>query len=278
MDQRYRRMLRGMKVREESRPAYAAGPWLLYILRCGDGSLYTGITTDIERRVREHQEGKAARYTRAHRPVELVYSEECEGRSAALSRECAVKSLGRRGQGNADSRPAPGRKEAEREALRTRTAWTWIVLGAAAFGLHLAAGRDSALVERLYSRGLFVGWRWLWDQTLGRSPIPWVYILTAALLIAAAVWLGRILAGRKTRIRGSRLKMIGRALLGVAAGAGAGVFFFYVLWGFNYDRVGLEKQMGLEPPSLDEAALAAEASWASRMAAEARAVDFGLRP
>ena len=95
MDQRYRRMLRGMKVREESQPACAAGPWLLYILRCGDGSLYTGITTDIERRVREHQEGKAARYTRAHGPVELVYSEECEGRSAALSRECAVKSLGR---------------------------------------------------------------------------------------------------------------------------------------------------------------------------------------
>jgi len=95
MDQRYRRMLRGMKVREESRPAYAAGSWHLYILRCRDGSLYTGITTDIERRVREHQEGKAARYTRAHRPVELVYSEECGGRSTALSRECVVKSLGR---------------------------------------------------------------------------------------------------------------------------------------------------------------------------------------
>jgi putative endonuclease len=95
MDQRYRRMLRGMKVHEEARSAYAASRWHLYILRCGDGSLYTGVTTDIERRLREHQEGKAARYTRAHRPVELVYSEECGGRSVALSRECAVKSLGR---------------------------------------------------------------------------------------------------------------------------------------------------------------------------------------
>ena len=162
--------------------------------------------------------------------------------------------------------------------MRTRTAWTWIGLGAAAFGLHLAVGRDSGLVERLYSRGLFIGWRWLWDQTLGRSPIPWVYILTAALLIAAAVWLGRILAGRKTRIRGPRLKMIGRTLVGVAAGAGAGVFFFYSLWGFNYDRISLEKQMGLKPPSLDEASLTAEASWASRMAAEARAAIPGPSP
>ena len=64
-------MLRGMKAREEPPNPGAAAVWNLYILRCGDGSFYTGVTTDIERRVREHQEGKASRYTRTHGPVIL---------------------------------------------------------------------------------------------------------------------------------------------------------------------------------------------------------------
>jgi putative endonuclease len=98
MKSRYRRMLRGMKAREEPSAPGLAAAWHLYILRCGDGSLYTGVTTDIERRVREHQEGKAARYTRAHSPVKLVHSEKCGDRSRALSRECAVKSLNRQGK------------------------------------------------------------------------------------------------------------------------------------------------------------------------------------
>ena len=89
-------MLRGMKAREEPPNTGAAAVWNLYILRCGDGSFYTGVTTDIERRVREHQEGKASRYTRTHGPVALVHKEECGDRSQALSRECAVKSLSRR--------------------------------------------------------------------------------------------------------------------------------------------------------------------------------------
>ena len=97
MKPRYRRMLRGMKVKEEQTEYSASGgaAWFLYILRCGDGSLYTGVTTDLERRLKMHQEGKASRYTRTHLPVELVYSEECGLRSQALVRECAVKSLPR---------------------------------------------------------------------------------------------------------------------------------------------------------------------------------------
>lgn len=97
MDKKYRRMLRGMKARKEPAEYSASGgaAWHLYILRCGDGSLYTGVTTDIERRLRMHREGKASRYTRTHQPVELVYREECGSRSRALTRECAVKSLPR---------------------------------------------------------------------------------------------------------------------------------------------------------------------------------------
>ena len=69
--------------------------WKLYILRCCDGSLYTGITTDIGKRVAAHNCGKGAKYTRSHKPVELVYSEECEDHSAALKRELEIKSMSR---------------------------------------------------------------------------------------------------------------------------------------------------------------------------------------
>ena len=96
MKPRYRRMLRGMQVREEPPNPGPLNTWHLYILECGDGSYYTGVTTDIGRRMRAHREGKASRYTRSHGPVALVHKEECGGRSQALSRECAVKSLSRR--------------------------------------------------------------------------------------------------------------------------------------------------------------------------------------
>jgi putative endonuclease len=97
MKPKYRRMLRGMKAQEEqSSPARAAGAvWSLYILQCRDGSLYTGVTIDVDRRLREHQQGTASRYTRTRRPLVLVYREECGSRSQALSRECAVKALNR---------------------------------------------------------------------------------------------------------------------------------------------------------------------------------------
>jgi len=87
-----------MKAKEEQpAPNAAAGAvWFLYILGCSDGSFYTGVTTDIDRQLRGHQEGKASRYTRTRRPVVLAYQEKCGTRSEALARECAVKSLSRR--------------------------------------------------------------------------------------------------------------------------------------------------------------------------------------
>lgn len=69
--------------------------WYLYILRCGDGTLYTGITTDVEKRLGQHRSGKGAKYTRGRAPLELVYREECGSHSDALKRECAVKSMTR---------------------------------------------------------------------------------------------------------------------------------------------------------------------------------------
>jgi len=67
----------------------------VYVLRCGDGSLYTGITNDLERRLAAHRAGTASRYTRSRRPVRLVYRERRRSRSAALKREAAIKRLPR---------------------------------------------------------------------------------------------------------------------------------------------------------------------------------------
>lgn len=67
--------------------------WKLYILRCGDGSLYTGIALDVQARLSQHREGTGAKYTRGRGPLELVYVEDCEDHSQALKREHQVKSL-----------------------------------------------------------------------------------------------------------------------------------------------------------------------------------------
>ena len=69
--------------------------WYLYILRCKDGTLYTGITTDVEKRFQTHQSGKGAKYTRGRTPLELVYREKCGTHSDALRREWEVKQLSR---------------------------------------------------------------------------------------------------------------------------------------------------------------------------------------
>jgi len=68
----------------------------VYVLRCADDSLYTGYTTDPERRVEEHDDGEGAKYTRSRTPVELVHVEEHSSRGDALSREHEIKSLTKR--------------------------------------------------------------------------------------------------------------------------------------------------------------------------------------
>jgi putative endonuclease len=67
----------------------------VYILRCADGSLYTGFTLDVIRRVKQHQGGRGGRYTRTRVPVELVYTERCTSRRTAMQRELAIKHLSR---------------------------------------------------------------------------------------------------------------------------------------------------------------------------------------
>ena len=73
-----------------------AAAWLLYVLKCRDNTLYTGITTDVSRRVQQHNSGIASHYTRSRIPVKLIFSEPCRGRSQALKKEYAMKQLSRK--------------------------------------------------------------------------------------------------------------------------------------------------------------------------------------
>lgn len=70
-------------------------PWTVYILRCGDGTLYTGCTNSLPRRLAAHQSGRGAKYTRSRPPVALAYQETVVDKSAALRREAAIKRLTR---------------------------------------------------------------------------------------------------------------------------------------------------------------------------------------
>ena len=69
--------------------------WVVYILECSDGSLYTGITTDLARRITEHEQGNGARYTRGRGPFSLKYMEYCNNRAEASTREVSIKALSR---------------------------------------------------------------------------------------------------------------------------------------------------------------------------------------
>ena len=85
-----------LKKGRNPRSRLSGDQWFVYIVRCADGSLYTGITKDVKRRCQQHNAGTASRYTRSRRPVRLVYQETCPSQSSALKREAAIKAMTRR--------------------------------------------------------------------------------------------------------------------------------------------------------------------------------------
>lgn len=91
MKERYKRMLRTLA----ARPRRGRREWSVYILRCSDGSLYTGVAKDPAARYKAHAKGKGAAYTRAHRPVGMLYRKDGMTRSQALVKEAAIKRLPR---------------------------------------------------------------------------------------------------------------------------------------------------------------------------------------
>jgi len=71
-------------------------PYLVYILKCSDGTFYTGITNDLERRLKAHNKGTASKYTSVRRPVSVIYTETADDKSSALKRELQIKALSRK--------------------------------------------------------------------------------------------------------------------------------------------------------------------------------------
>jgi predicted GIY-YIG superfamily endonuclease len=88
MESKYLKMIRGMKGKGKK-------DWTVYILRCGDGSLYTGIAKDVQVRLKQHSEGKGATYTRTRLPVTLLYQQQGLTHSEALIREAQIKAMPR---------------------------------------------------------------------------------------------------------------------------------------------------------------------------------------
>jgi putative endonuclease len=72
-----------------------SAPWSVYLLRCGDGTLYCGIALDVEVRLEVHRSGKGARYTKGRGPLELIHVEACQDKSTALRRERVIKRMNR---------------------------------------------------------------------------------------------------------------------------------------------------------------------------------------
>jgi putative endonuclease len=95
MKPRYLQMIEGMQANTKS-PAQIEEPWFLYILECNDGTFYTGVTKDLERRLSQHNAKTASKYTRSRLPVKILYHEIHENRASALARECQVKSLSKK--------------------------------------------------------------------------------------------------------------------------------------------------------------------------------------
>lgn len=83
------------RTQQEAMPQTPPTPWFVYLLRCSNGCLYTGITTDVQRRIKAHNDGKGSAYVRAHRPARLVAFTASENRSAASRLEYSVKTLSR---------------------------------------------------------------------------------------------------------------------------------------------------------------------------------------
>jgi predicted GIY-YIG superfamily endonuclease len=124
--------------------------WFVYIVRCVDGSLYTGITKDVNRRCQQHNAGTASRYTRSHRPVTLIYQEVCHSQSSALKREAAIKAMDRRekfinGVGIAGPAPAYWLRKSCHEVLLVRNSLASNVACASRWRAFLAFDADLRL-------------------------------------------------------------------------------------------------------------------------------------
>ncbi len=128
--------------------------------------------------------------------------------------------------------------------MSRRQIW-WIALGAGAVLFRMVLGMQPRLIEQLYSRGIFLGIRWTIDYLLAWFPLPLLYVFFIVLMVFIMRngwrWIKTPMSWRKRALSGAG---------GVLSFVGGAVFFFLFLWGFNYGRVPVEVQLGLEPKPL----------------------------
>ena len=130
--------------------------------------------------------------------------------------------------------------------------------------LRIGANSVPGIVERIYSRGLFVGVRWMFDILFTWIPLPWVCLVVPAIIL---YWIFAIRSWWQQPAGKNKWALM---LLGPAAWISGGMGLFLLLWGFNYQRIPIEKQLGLEPVPLDSAQLAAELDTVTAWLVQAR--------
>lgn len=123
--------------------------------------------------------------------------------------------------------------------------WTWVILGVNALGIRYVASLNPEATDEIYSRKFFPVIRNVIDQTLGYLPFPSVYFFIIAVLIVLGIFIHRL------RERYGWKRKLLYSLRALANGLGALIFFFLVLWGYNYQRTPIFQQLGLKTESLD---------------------------
>ena len=130
--------------------------------------------------------------------------------------------------------------------LKNNGKWVWIVLGVGAILVRIFLGFFPALTEQLYSRGFFVGVRFLLDYTLGWMPIPTVYFFLIGLVLFIFYKIKNLIKTHQSFLHS--LARVGWSVMSFLFGL---IFFFLVMWGFNYGRLPIEKTMNLHPRPLE---------------------------
>ncbi len=133
-----------------------------------------------------------------------------------------------------------------------RYKYLWITLGVASLLVNRILTTAPDWVDRYYFRGVFQGFRWVYDHTLGYLPIPMVYITLIVFIVCAAKVFTKMIDQTKA---GRWLVGISEGLLGLLAFAGGAIFFFYVLWGYNYNRPDIYEDLKMRQQTIDSAYL-----------------------
>ncbi len=144
--------------------------------------------------------------------------------------------------------------------------FTWIGLAMLASLIKYFLSLNPTFTEIVYSRGIFPVFRWVFDFSLGLSPIPLLYMAMTALVVWAVL---RIRKGTKPEVRPFRNRLAS-VFLSITAAISIIIFFFFILWGYNYSRVPIEQQFELNSIQYDTARIKAEALLATQELIEAR--------